>query len=302
MSKKTKIWLIVATSLVFLGLIMFSSVMTAFNWEFSKLNTVKYETNTHQVDEEFSNISIKTDTADIHFFYSEDGTCKIVCNEKENENHSVYVKDGTLIISVVDEKLWYEYIGISFYIPSITVYLPKNEYASLFIKESTGDIDICEDFKFDKIDITTSTGDISIEKIKVGMLGLSVSTGKVAVTDVICENDMKIKVSTGKTDIKNTKCKNLISSGSTGNIVLKNVVASELFSIERSTGDVRFERCDASEMLVKTDTGDVTGTFLTDKEFIAQTDTGRIDVPKSTGGGRCEITTDTGDIKIDITP
>jgi len=81
---------------------------------------------------------------------------------------------------------------------------------------------------------------------------------------------------------------------------LKNVNAAEKFSIERSTGDVKFDGCDAAEVFVKTDTGDVTGTLLSEKVFIVETDTGKVDVPKTVNGGRCEITTDTGDINISI--
>ena len=40
--------------------------------------------------------------------------------------------------------------------------------------------------------------------------------------------------------------------------------------------------------------------FLTEKIFIAKTDTGEIKVPETTSGGKCKITTDTGDIKIEI--
>ena len=57
---------------------------------------------------------------------------------------------------------------------------------------------------------------------------------------------------------------------------------------------------EARTISIKTDTGDVTGTLLSEKEFITDSDTGNIDVPKTTTGGKCEITTDTGDIKIDI--
>jgi len=63
---------------------------------------------------------------------------------------------------------------------------------------------------------------------------------------------------------------------------------------------VEFTACDAGEIVIETDTGDVEGTLLSDKIFITETDTGRIDVPKTTTGGRCQITTDTGDIKIKI--
>ena len=51
---------------------------------------------------------------------------------------------------------------------------------------------------------------------------------------------------------------------------------------------------------VSTDTGDVTGSLLSAKVFVVTTDTGTVQVPKSTAGGRCEISTDTGDIRITV--
>ncbi|MCQ2427410.1 MAG: DUF4097 domain-containing protein, partial [Clostridia bacterium] len=81
---------------------------------------------------------------------------------------------------------------------------------------------------------------------------------------------------------------------------LKNVVTEGTIAIERSTGDVRFEGCDADELEISTDTGDVTGSLLSSKVFIAHSDTGRIDVPETTSGGKCKITTDTGDIKLSV--
>ena len=81
---------------------------------------------------------------------------------------------------------------------------------------------------------------------------------------------------------------------------MKDVIAANRFSIERSTGDVKFTRCDAAEIFVKTNTGNVTGSLLTDKVFLTDTDTGSVTVPKTATGGRCEIETDTGNIKIEI--
>ena len=65
MSKKTKIWLITASCIAIVGLIIFAGVMTAMNWDFTKLSTVKYETNTHEITEEFKGIKVDTNTADI---------------------------------------------------------------------------------------------------------------------------------------------------------------------------------------------------------------------------------------------
>jgi DUF4097 and DUF4098 domain-containing protein YvlB len=96
------------------------------------------------------------------------------------------------------------------------------------------------------------------------------------------------------------ECRNLKSDGATGDLSLDNVIAAEVFRIERSTGDVDFEGCDAAEITVTTDTGHIRGSLLSDKVFIAETDTGRVDVPHTTTGGKCQLTTDTGNIKISI--
>ena len=279
MKKSTKIWLITATSLVALGCIMFSVAMTKIHWDFTKLSTVKYETNTYEVTDDFNSISMLTDTADILFVQSDDKICKVVCYEMSDMKHTTTVQNDTLTINVTDEREWYDHIGITLGSPKITVYLPKTEYDSLAIKEDTGDIEVPKDFKFGSIDISTSTGDITI-------------------TGVTCEDDIVINVSTGKANLTDIKCKSFISDGSTGDISLKNVIATEKFSIERSTGDVKFDGCDATEIWVETDTGDVTGKLLSEKIFITQTSTGDVHVPKSTNGGKCEITTSTGDIHI----
>lgn len=278
-----------------------------------------YKTNIHEVGEAFQNISIITDTADIAFVLSDDEMCKVVCYEDEKNSHFVGVQNDTLTISLLNDKKWYDYVGINFANPKITVYLSQSKYFSLVIEESTGDIEISKDLYFKNIDIslstgdvmcyasaledikiTTSTGDINLESIRAASLNLCVSTGRVNISDVTCEKDITIKLSTGKTYLTDTVCQNLISDGSTGDISLKNVISKEKISIERSTGDVTFIDSDAAELFITTDTGDVEGSLLTNKVFIIRTDTGSIDVPKTITGGRCEITTDTGDIQISI--
>ena len=81
---------------------------------------------------------------------------------------------------------------------------------------------------------------------------------------------------------------------------MTNVIAAEEFHLERDTGNIEFNGCDAETIYAKTTTGDVRGTLLSEKVFITETDTGNIDVPKTIAGGKCEITTDTGDINIKI--
>lgn len=87
----------------------------------------------------------------------------------------------------------------------------------------------------------------------------------------------------------------------TGDVALTDVVAKERLTVKTSTGDVALIDCDALEISIKTSTGDVKGSILTEKSFTAKTSTGDVDVPKTQGTGKCEITSNTGDIKISIT-
>ena len=87
MSKSAKIWLLAAASLVLFGTVIFLGVMTMLNWNFSKLSTDSYETNTYEINESFSGISVNTNTADIRFLPSDDEKCSVVCYEKKNEKH-----------------------------------------------------------------------------------------------------------------------------------------------------------------------------------------------------------------------
>lgn len=299
MSKKMKLWLLIATSAIVVGCVVFTVVMSMLGWDFSKLSTFQYETNTYVISEEFQNIWIDTNTADVVFLPSKDGTTKVVCYEREKIHHNVTVEEDTLVILEVSTTNWTDNIGINFNQPKITVYLPKEEYCKISVKTMTGDVN-CTVSASGELKLYTTTGDIVVENLCAGALELAVTTGKVTVVGVTCENDARINVSTGDVRMVDVRCKNLASDGRTGDTVLDNVVATGRFDIERDTGDVRLDHCDAKELFIETDTGDVTGSLLSEKVFIAETDTGRVNVPKTTTGGRCEISTDTGDIKITI--
>ncbi|MBE6535440.1 MAG: hypothetical protein E7677_02310 [Ruminococcaceae bacterium] len=101
--------LIVAASLVLLG--SFVVTMSIIKWDFSVLG-VKNVTNEHAISEDFTSISVNTDTANVTVFPSPDGACRVICVELEKEIHSVSVTDGTLNIQLTDSREWYEHISI----------------------------------------------------------------------------------------------------------------------------------------------------------------------------------------------
>lgn len=317
--KKTMIWLIVGVALLLVGGIAFVCVVTSLDWDFTKLSTSHFEMNAYELEEDVYDLWIKTDTADVTFVPSADGKIHVECMEDEKEKHEVKIENGVLSIEMHSTRKWYDYIGINFQSPKITVAIPAGAYGALSIDLSTGDVEIGEHMLLESVTISgstgrvncrasvagairiaLSTGDVRLFGLSAGAVDIKTTTGRINAESVVCTGDFEVHVSTGYAVLTDVSCKNLISSGSTGDLTMTGVIAAESFSINRDTGDVRFDGCDAATITVRTDTGDVTGSLLSDKVFITQTDTGKVRVPDSTTGGRCEITTDTGDIRITV--
>jgi len=279
MSKLAKIWLIVALVLIISGSVIFASVMTVNGWDFTKLSTMEYVTNTYEHVGKINNIIIETSTADItlEFQVVSYPYGRVECYEMEKAQHSVSFEDGNLVIKEVDNRKWYDYIGINFDTTKITVCLPHSW--------------------FDNVTIKTSTGDVQVKSLCGTTINISVTTGDTTLTDVQC-NNLSCTGSTGDVTFANLQCDNLICTGSTGDVTLSNVVGKEDLTVVRSTGDVALNDCDAATISVRVATGDVTGNLLSGKIFNVNSSTGTIAVPENSPGGICNITTTTGDIHI----
>ncbi|HOR22597.1 MAG TPA: DUF4097 family beta strand repeat-containing protein, partial [Ruminococcus sp.] len=125
-------------------------------------------------------------------------------------------------------------------------------------------------------------------------------TGDIKLTNIQLTEEFRSEEDTGDVTIDGMTCKDFYSKGNTGDLKMTKVEVSQKMDLDRDTGDIDFEDCDADEIFIVTDTGDVKGTLLSEKVFITKTDTGDVNVPNSISGGRCEITTDTGDINISL--
>lgn len=313
-----KAFIIIAIILVVLGSAIFFAAFASAGFNYQVLGTSKLETRTVSVGEDFENIRIDENTADIAFAPSEDGTCSVVCRESEKTTRTIAAENGTLSIVSAEQNGWKNLFNLSFENESVTVYLPKDAYETLVIETHTGNVDLPKEFRFNSVSVTGSTGDvrcaasaadlmairvdtgeISLDGVSANAIECTVTTGMIRMQSVTCRSYVSIGVSTGRTILENLDCRELRSEGSTGEIRLSGVTA-ETFLIERSTGDVTLENSDAEEIRIQTSTGDITGTLRTGKTFVTKTTTGDVSVPEGGSGGRCDITTTTGDIRIRI--
>ena len=317
---KSKGWIAAAAVLTILGLAVIGAALACAHGDINAFGSAKFVTETVDIAEDFSDIAITASIERISFAPSGDGKCRVEFYRDERSAVSAAVSGDALEIKAVKEGKWYENISfLSFGSPRITVYLPKTEYGALTVSADTGSVTLPEAFAFAGVDVRTDTGDVDIasrvsgalrvntdtgcvacEGISAGSIDIAVSTGRVRLASVECAGSLGVAVTTGKTTLTGVTCASFCSEGSTGDLTLENVICSGGVIIERSTGDVKFVNCDGAELDITTDTGDVTGSLRTDKVFIVKSDTGRIDVPETTSGGKCRIISDTGDIKISV--
>lgn len=315
-----KIVIIIAAALLVLGIII--SAIGTISY-FSKGDNAVLTTNTHEITEKFTRLTIDTETADVTLALSEDGACRVVCREDEKiETHAVKVEEGTLFIECKNLKKWYHYVIPHFsHSPEITVYLPQSALDSLSVDLSTGDITVPEGFSFGEVALTHSTGAIHFDSAVTNGLSIKGSTGHVTLGNgaavggdlVITQTtghanialngesrEIKITTDTGKIALSGATAQKIDLKASTGDVKISNTVATESLAVETSTGDVTLESVDAPTIEIETDTGDVKGTLRSEKIFFVETSTGKIDVPRGTSGGTCDIETSTGNVTVTI--
>ena len=316
---KTKKWLYIATFLTISGLLLCTlAVMLGF--DIRKPNkSSEYVTKTNVINEGFRNIEIDADTEKVSFVLSSDNVCKVVFREKKDRPHQTLVRNDTLLIKEGENDLNSWSMNLSGEEMSITVYLPKTQYDVLKIDSDTGDIIIPEGFSFEEIDIdvdtavvdlksssrndisiTTDTGAILISNVSCSDMELESDTGRMELTYITTQGDLTIKEDTGKVVLDNVKCNDLDISSDTGSITLNYVLASEDMTLGSDTGSVELNDVDARNIKIETTTGKVNGVLLSAKQFVTKTSTGKVDVPDSNKGGKCEIVTNTGSITIRI--
>ncbi len=311
--------IMVAGIMIVVGLVLSVGAMAVKDFKFTEMNTVSFVTNAYTIDEEFLNISINGEECDVMLLPSEDESCKVVCYENDKVYHSVEVKDDTLTIERHDNRKWYEHIGVYWENMKITVYLPEKEYKSLYAKNQSGDITIPEQFSFDSADVQTTSGDINFTALVKGELSTKTTSGDVyvgettpsklsvqsksgelTIKDVTVQDNITFSATSGDVELSGIKCKSITGSTTSGVVDCSDVITSENIRIECSSGDVSLYKCDAASLWLQTSSGNVSGTFLTEKIFLTDTSSGDIDVPHSASGGKCEVTTTSGDIECDI--
>lgn len=268
---------------------------------------------TYEINNDFNNIDLELEEADLNIYLSNDGINKAVCLEKEKITFSVSVVDNTLKIEENNEK----FIEImNFSNPEINLFLVKDTFEFLNIEYDTGDIDIPNHFTFENVaiegdtgdtifsakvnndlDIEVSTGDISIYQSYLKNVKLEASTGDINVIESNINGNLKTELSTGKTYIKdNTILGNLSLTSDTGKKIVETCEIKGNINVIGDTGGIQISDSNSNNLTVQLSTGDCKlVNYIAFNDIKIKTSTGKVSFDL-TDGKNFDIVTSTGDI------
>jgi hypothetical protein len=255
------------------------------DFDFFTLNATETVKNTHLIDDAFTSIAVDTSDCDVNLIPAEGDVCRVECIEAENRMHQVAVKNGTLCITEIDTRQWYDHIGFGLFKPlEISIYLPVAVYESLSVHTNTGDFSVTAG-SFSKLKADTDTGDIALRNVSVGgytsgvstncPLEITTDTGDVSIYD--CYGDIiTVETDTGDVNLKNLTAGGLSVTCNTGAISLTEADAISNVILETDTGDVEINECRTFTLSVATHTGGVEIVDCTPNSLSVSTTTGDV--------------------------
>lgn len=319
MRKGKKIALITAGILIVLGAVLGVGATLLGDLSLETLDDQELVTETVTITEEFRNISINDSFSNIYFLPSEDGTCKVVWQRLKQVTYTAEVEGETLAILGEDGRKWYEVIRFGSGSPwgelEMAVYLPETQYRDLLITSGAGDLNIPGNFVFESAflvtasgnvtfcsgvekvaTLQTASGDILAENLRADGLTANSASGTITLNTVTVEEVLVLDTSSGDLDLTGVECGELNANSASGEVECRDVLAGSTLQVGTASGEIEVIACDASHVMLTSSSGDISGTLRTPKIFQAESDSGEVEVPRTTTGGLCEIHTSSGDI------
>ena len=301
MKRSTKIALIVAGVCLALGMVLCLFGLILVGFDVTGINNHELSHISHEVVEEFDSIRINDIECQVRLFESSNDKTWVECSDSDRIFTRVAVDNGTLSIERIDGRKWYDHIGIWWdHAPTLNVYLPESEYASLYILTVSGDIEIPSGFTFENVEIYSTSGDISSFCEARGDMTVQSTSGDVVIRGVRA-NTFKTKTTSGDIDISHGSAAELSVITTSGDIELSQITVDGEMSVSSTSGDIEIDDADAAELELSAVSGDIEAVLLSAKKFVTDTVSGSISVPASDDdAGICSVSTTSGDVRIII--
>ena len=271
-------------------------------------------------DELPTQINIKTTNSCVEFRPTTESEWRVECMDKERVYHKVELIDGVLTIQEIDDRQWYERIGLFANLcpQRMIVYLPEETYGLLDVCVVSGDVSLPEGFAFSNVTLKSTSGDISFAAVATGDVNIEVTSGDVAVSgsiggaleisctsgDVVVSGSidgaLEIFGTSGDIEIKNVTPTSVTIQNTSGDIDMVDVVCSEACMIEKGSGSVNLKCCDALSFNIATTSGDIRASLLSAKSFDCRSTSGGVHTPNDGNGGMFRARSTSGGINITV--
>ncbi len=180
------------------------------------------------------------------------------------------------------------------------IYVGENSVGDLFVKGTSGIIDVTSVCATGNVEVNGSSGGIGVSKVECVNLSVENSSGVMHLTEIVATGDVNVKGTSDGVHLDEVKCANLTGSNSSGRITCTEVIVAGDMNLDNSSGGIALEACDAENLKLEATSGSIRGTLLTEKIFVADATSGSVKVPKTTSGGVCEVTTTSGSIQLSL--
>ena len=332
-----KIFVILGAILLVAGLAVFVGGMTAGGWDFSLLNTVRYEQRTYTAEGAVTSVHIEYCDASISVEYSETAECvhidyPVRLNERDEESAQIEITEegGTLaVIEHVDwEKNLFQWsLGNS---PAVRVVLPAGQNIALDLYTQNGSVSLNADGEaLPSLDLHSNNGSISVSGALTVAEDAAFQTdnGSVNVSGVSAAGDLTLRTSNGSMRAENISADSLEARSSNGSLRLTDIAAADsltaktnngaiellgditakMLTVSASAGDIAMHdgMIDAQEIAMTTELGSIEAEgsafagAQSDYTVLVSTGLGDSNISASSGGSRkLTLSTNLGDIRV----
>ena len=240
--------------LLIIGAVLCVGAFAVNGFSFDGLENVSYEGVTYMPEGAFDRVDVSAVDAEIHIQPSQDGICRVVCDETERWHYAVEVQDGAL--AVRSDANWGTGIHINVKSPQLTIELPEKAYAELKLHSVSGDVDVMG-LRIDALTIDATSGEVGLEKLTLGSLDVESVSGDIELTDSVATGDVSIRTTSGEVELESADAANFSITSVSGD-VKGSLRSGKTFDVRTVSGDVKLpQSTSGGAFSASTTSGDV---------------------------------------------
>lgn len=314
MNKTIKILLILSLSLIFIGIAIFTAAFFINGRNFADISLSSVDVYEDRVEElrwsDFDNIDISVTSRNVTIRPADDGVARIETRDSERDYLSTSFNGNTLHIKQIVNQKWYDFMSVPINFGNdIVIYLPRDEYASLSIELTSGDIDVMGNISFGKASFDMTSGSLNLsDGFNSGETEIESTSGSINVSG-LDGTSLYIHSTSGSIKLENViESESIVIESTSGKSFLVNVIGSESIVVKSTSGEIILSRCDAKGLTLESSSGDIKGTIASPKLFVAESASGSIKVPELPDADdkdkwtsdRCIVKTSSGNIHLEV--